>query len=322
MAEMTMTQLKVTAEDEKRVKAMGFLRNKGTDCFSGRIITVNGKITAAQNKCLSEATDLYGNGVVTLTTRLTIECQGIHYDNIEKFQEYIAKEGLVTGGTGSKVRPVVSCKGTTCQYGLIDTFALSEEIHERFYNGYANVKLPHKFKIAVGGCPNNCVKPDLNDVGIIGQRIPNYDEDSCNGCKKCAVSDVCPIKAATLEDGILEINRDECNNCGRCIGKCHFDCIEDGTTGYKIYIGGRWGKKVAHGISLDKVFTTKEEALDVVEKLILLYREQGQTGERLSQTIERIGFERIQEELLSDAIWDRKQEILDAQLHLVGGATC
>ena len=33
--------------------------------------------------------------------------------------------------------------------------------------------LPHKFKIAVGGCPNNCVKPDLNDLGIVGQRVPN-----------------------------------------------------------------------------------------------------------------------------------------------------
>ena len=30
----------------------------------------------------------------------------------------------------------------------------------------------HKFKIAVGGCPNNCVKPDLNDLGIIGQMVP------------------------------------------------------------------------------------------------------------------------------------------------------
>ena len=316
------TQLKITAEDEKRVKAMGFLRNKGTDCFSARIITVNGKITAAQNICLSEATDLYGNGVVTFTTRLTVECQGIHYDNIEKFQEYIAKEGLVTGGTGSKVRPVVSCKGSTCQYGLIDTFGVSEEIHERFYNGYAKVKLPHKFKIAVGGCPNNCVKPDLNDVGIVGQRIPNYDEDGCNGCKKCSVEEACPIKVAKLEDGILEINKDLCNNCGRCIGKCHFDCIEDGTTGYKIYIGGRWGKSIAQGVPLSKVFTTKEEALDVVEKLILLYREQGQTGERLSQTIERIGFEAFEKELLSDDIWARKQDILDSKLHLVGGATC
>ena len=93
--------------------------------------------------------------------------------------------GLETGGTGSKVRPVVSCKGTTCQYGLIDTFALSEEIHERFYHGYRDVKLPHKFKIAVGGCPNNCVKPDLNDLGIIGQRVPQIDLEKCRGCKVC-----------------------------------------------------------------------------------------------------------------------------------------
>ena len=52
--------------------------------------------------------------------------------------------------------------------------------------------LPHKFKIAVGGCPNNCVKPNLNDVGIIGQRIPVVDTDMCKGCKKCAIEAVCP----------------------------------------------------------------------------------------------------------------------------------
>ena len=322
MEDKIMANLKVTAEDEKRVKALGFLRNKGTDNFSGRVITVNGKITAAQNICLSEAAQLYGNGIVTMTTRLTLECQGIHYDNIEKFREYIAKEGLVTGGTGSKVRPVVSCKGTTCQYGLIDTFALSEEIHERFFNGYSTVRLPHKFKIAVGGCPNNCVKPNLNDVGIIGQKIPNLDQDNCNNCKKCLVIETCPMKAAKIEDGVITIDKDECNNCGRCVGKCHFDCIEDGVTGYKIYIGGRWGKKIAHGIALSKVFTDKEEALNVIEKLILLYREQGKTGERLADTVERIGFKNIEEQLLSDDILARKQEIIDAPLHLVGGATC
>jgi dissimilatory sulfite reductase (desulfoviridin) alpha/beta subunit len=308
-----MAQLKVTAEDEKRVTAFGFLRTKGTDNFSGRIITVNGKITAAQNKCLSEAAELYGNGIVTWTSRLTNECQGIHYDIIEKFRDYIAKEGLVTGGTGSKVRPVVSCKGTTCQYGLIDTFALSEEIHERFYNGYADVKLPHKFKIAVGGCPNNCVKPDLNDLGIIGQLIPNYNKDSCKGCKKCFVAKSCPMSAATLKDGVLTIDKDICNNCGRCAGKCPFDCIKDSVNGYKIYIGGRWGKKVAQGISLDRIFTSKEEALEIIEKTILLYREQGQTGERLSDTISRIGFENVQAQLYSKDLLNRKQEILDAK---------
>ena len=83
-----------------------------------------------------------------------------------------------------------SCKGTTCQYGLIDTVALSDEIHELFYKGYHEVNLPHTFKIAVGGCPNNCVKPDLNDLGIIGQRVPLVDLDKCKGCNICKVEAV------------------------------------------------------------------------------------------------------------------------------------
>ena len=317
-----MPELTISAADEKRVKALGFLRNKGTNNFSGRIITVNGKITTAQNKCIAEAAELFGNGIVTFTTRLTVEVQGIPYDKIEDFRAYLAKEGLVTGGTGSKVRPVVSCKGTTCQYGSIDTFALSEEIHQRFFNGYSDVKLPHKFKIAVGGCPNNCVKPDLNDLGIVGQMVPNFDEDYCNGCKKCSVEEACPINAAKVVDGLLNIDKKECNNCGRCIGKCHFDAIEDGQVGYKIYIGGRWGKRVAHGKPLSKIFASKEEAMDIIEKMILLYRKQGKTGERLSETIERVGFENIEAQLLSNDLLDRKEEILEAKLHLTGGASC
>ena len=49
---------------------------------------------------------------MAFTTRLTVEVQGIPYENIEAFQAYIAKAGLQTGGTGAKVRTIVSCKGT------------------------------------------------------------------------------------------------------------------------------------------------------------------------------------------------------------------
>lgn len=312
----------ISADEIKRVKALGFLNNKGTDLFNGRIITVNGKITAEQTKVIAEAADKFGNGDVEFTTRLTVEVRGIPFDSIEPFREYIAKAGLETGGTGSLVRPVVSCKGTTCQYGLYDTFALSEKIHERFYLGYRTVKLPHKFKIATGGCPNNCVKPDLNDLGIVGQLVPNYDEDMCNGCKKCKIEQVCPMKAAKVEDGVLEIDQELCNNCGRCVGNCPFDAIEEGTPGYKVYIGGRWGKKIAQGHALSKIFTSEDEVLDVVEKAILLFREQGHTGERFADTIARIGFEEVERQLLSDEIMERKEEILAAKLHLTGGASC
>ena len=73
---------------------------------------------------------------------------------------------------------------------------------------------------------------------------------------------------------------------------------------------------------MDKVFTTKEEVLNVVEKAILLVREQGNTGERFADTVARLGFENVQEQLLSNQLLERKQENLSAQKHMKGGATC
>lgn len=128
--------------------------------------------------------------------------------------------------------------------------------------------------------------------------------------------------AAKLDDGMLAIDKDTCNNCGRCIEKCPFDVIEEGTPAFRIFIGGRWGKKVAHGQPLSKIFTSEEEMLDTVEKAILLFRDQGKTGERFADTIARIGFEEVEKQLLSNELLERKQEILDAKLHVVGGATC
>lgn len=305
----------VPPEEVTRVKALGFLWDKNTpDCFNGRVITRNGKITAEEMRAITEAAEKYGSGEIAMTSRLTIEIQHVPFDNIEPLREELMAAGLETGGTGSKVRPVVSCKGTTCQYGLIDTYALSEEIHKRFFEGYGDIRLPHKFKIAVGGCPNNCVKPDLNDVGIVGQRIPNFHAEECKGCKKCRIEEICPMGAPQRKEGKIDIDAETCTHCGRCAGKCYFKALPDGTSGFKVYVGGRWGKKVAQGRPLSKIFATEQEVLAVVEKAILLFREQGYAGERFSQTIDRIGFEKAEEMLLSDDILGRKDAILAMDL--------
>ena len=309
----------LSPEDIKRVKGLGFLQHKGTNKFNGRVITRNGRITTEEAALIAEAAKRYGDGHMMMTTRLTVEVSGIHYNNIDAFIAHLAKGGLEVGGTGSKVRPVVSCKGTTCQYGLTDTYALSEEIHQKFYKGYRGVTLPHKFKIAVGGCPNNCVKPSLNDLGIVGAYIPNYDMDLCRGCAKCQIESACPIKCAKVEDGKLVIGQN-CNSCGRCIGKCPFHCMDQGTHGWKVFVGGRWGKQVAHGRQLSRIITDKQELMDVVEKSILLFRDQGIPGERFADTINRIGFEKAEELLLGSELLERKAEILG--LNVVGGATC
>ena len=310
---------KLSAAEIKRVKGLGCLQDKRyDDIFNVRVITRNGRITAAEHRAIAEAAEKFGSGEVTMTSRLTMEIQGVKYDDIDAVIEFLSGYGLLTGGTGSLVRPVVSCKGTTCQYGLIDTFDLSEKIHERFYLGYHGVTLPHKFKIAVGGCPNNCVKPDLNDLGIIGQRVPMVDYAKCRGCKNCQVEKNCPVKVAKVVDGKIQIDPKECNNCGRCKGRCPFGALEEYLNGYKVYIGGRWGKKVAHGTPLTKIFTSEEEVMDVVEKAILLFRDEGISGERFADTVNRLGFDYVNDKLISGSI--DKNAVLEKNVQ--GGATC
>lgn len=296
-----MEEKKLSPEDIKRVKGLGFLQDKRyPDVFNARVITRNGRITTDEHRAIAEAADRFGSGQVAMTTRLTMEIQGVRYENIQPLMDFLSAYGLTTGGTGALVRPVVSCKGTTCQYGLIDTYALSEKIHERFYVGYHNMPLPHKFKIAVGGCPNNCVKPDLNDLGVVGQRVPVPDTEKCRGCKKCQIEKNCPIHAARLEDGRISIDPDACNHCGRCKGKCPFGAVEEYREGYKILIGGRWGKKTACGRPLPRLFTTEEEVMTVIDRAILLFREEGIAGERFADTVTRLGFDYVSGKLLGE----------------------
>ena len=122
-------------EDIKRVKGLGFLQHKGTNKFNGRVITRNGRITADEAQAITDAARHYGDGHLMMTTRLTIEVSGIDYGDIDAFRADLAKAGLATGGTGAKVRPGVPCKGTTWQYGLYDTYALGEELHQPFDKG-------------------------------------------------------------------------------------------------------------------------------------------------------------------------------------------
>lgn len=288
----------LTPEDIKRVKGLGCLKDKRySDVFNVRVITRNGKITSNEHRAIAEASEKFGSGEVAMTSRLQMEIQGVKYENIDALIEFLSGYGLMTGGTGALVRPVVSCKGTTCVFGLIDTYGLSLKIHERFYVGYHKTPLPHKFKIAVGGCPNNCVKPDINDLGVIGQMRPVVDFEKCRGCRVCQVENSCPMKAVKVEGGKIAISAVECNNCGRCREKCPFGAISY-VNGYRVHIGGRWGKKCERGIPLDKLFETEEAVLDVIEKAILFYKDNGIAGERFSDTVKRIGFEKVQEALI------------------------
>ena len=232
----------LSAEELKRLKGLGCIRDKrGADTFSVRVPTGNGRLTSAQHRSLAEAAERFGEGALCLTTRLSFELQGVPYANIEPLRDFLAENGFAPGGTGPKVRPIVACKGTVCPHGTIDTFGVSERLHRRFYEGWHDTALPHKFKIAVGGCPNNCVKPDLNDFGVVGWR-----------------------------------------------------------GGFRVYIGGRWGKTGAQGRPLSRIIASEEELTALLERTLRYYQASGLPGERFADTIARIGFETVEATLLGE----------------------
>lgn len=301
--------LNLAAEEVASLKGEGFLLQRDKEHFACRVITGNGTLTPEEARKVSDVAEKYGKGTMSLTTRLTVEIPWIKYEDIEKVKEEFKKVGLYTGGTEKKVRPVMSCKGTVCKFGLIDTQGLNLKIHERFYLGWHDVTLPHKFKICVGGCPNNCLKPNLNDIGIMGQRKPVVDPDKCKGCKKCAVEAECKMKAAKMVDGKTTIDKDKCLNCGLCIDKCYFKAVNTEAAGVKVFIGGLWGRTSRAGQPLNRIFT-EEEAMDVIEKALLFYKENGTHGERFGRMIDRLGFENVEKSLLGNEIMERKEEIL------------
>ena len=302
--------MSITKEQITSVKGRGFLLNRGTECFSGRVVSIGGLFSPDELRAIAECAETYGNGKVIFTSRLAAEIVGIPFDMIPEAEAYLKERGLAFGGTGAKVRPITACKGTTCVYGNIDTQELAKTIHDRFYIGMKDVKLPHKFKIGVGGCPNSCMKPSLNDVGIEGCKKVSFDEEICRGCKKCAVSENCPSKAASVVDGKAVIDQTKCTKCGVCVGKCPFGAVpKEAESACRIYVGGTWGKKQRMGTLLSGTYTVNEVP-DMIEKVMLWFKENGYAKERLGAAIDRLGVEKLEEDLATNDLLDRKEEIL------------
>ncbi|MBQ8536616.1 MAG: (4Fe-4S)-binding protein [Clostridia bacterium] len=301
-------------KDIARVKGLGFLHNRGTDCFSARVLSKNGTMTVEQLQAVAQCAQLYGAGRVAFTSRLMVEIPGLHLEDVEKVQAHVAQVGLTVGGTGPKVRPITACKGTTCIYGNADTQGIAAQLFDTFYTGWHGVTLPHKFKISVGGCPNSCMKPSLNDFGIEAHRIPVTELDKCRGCAVCQVAAKCPMKAVSLKDGKIVMDKTLCNDCAVCVNACPFGVIPQvDEPVFAVYVGGTWGKKSRNGTRLSRYYK-QSELEPVLEKTLLWFRDNAYQKERLGAAIDRLGVEKLEADLAGDDLLARKEFILAAPL--------
>lgn len=273
------------------LKGLGFLLQNDKEHFAVRFISRAGNFTSEEIVHISELANKYGKGYIGLTTRLSIEIPWIHGDKVDELMEEAKAMGLVHGGTGKKLRPLTSCKGTICLHGNIDTQGLCNRLSDKEF-GEAT---PHKTKIGISGCANNCAKANLNDIGIIGLTIPQFDTDKCVGCGMCVKS--CRQKALEVVDRKVVFDSSKCVNCGNCVRACKIGAATAKDKGAKIYIGGRFGRGYRFGTDIGIVFK-EEELYDAVEKILTYYRENGQPMERISHVMDRMGEEKVVNDIL------------------------
>ena len=75
--------LKISEDEKKALKGRGIIMTNDGEHFVARVVSSNGVFTAEQLRALTDAAEKYGDGRVALTVRLTIEIQGVSYENIE-----------------------------------------------------------------------------------------------------------------------------------------------------------------------------------------------------------------------------------------------
>ncbi|WP_048057845.1 Coenzyme F420 hydrogenase/dehydrogenase, beta subunit C-terminal domain [Methanothermococcus okinawensis] len=242
-------------------------------------------------KEIMKLTEKY-NGKVKLTNRGAFEIHNISPFDAEDMVLELAKKDFITGSEGPLVRATLACPGKgNCGSGLIDTTELCRSIEDRFKERPNT----YKFKIAISGCPNKCVRPQIHDIGIVGVKYPIVNEENCNGCGRCA--DVCKVEAIHMKGKTSYTNYNACIGCGKCIAACPNEGRDVKEEGYMVYVGGKSGREVVEGISMKLM--SVDEILNLIDKVMVVYNKHGKKPqrERLSAVMARIGKGKFLEEV-------------------------
>lgn len=288
-----------------------------------RVRVPGGAIHSDTLRIVASLADKYGNGEIHMTTRQGFEILGIPMERMDEVNKAIQPvinnmetnqdrpgQGYPSAGT----RNIAACIGNKiCPKGQYNTTVLARKVEDLVYPDDLHVK------IAFTGCPNDCIKTRMHDIGVIGMCLPEYDKYRCISCGAC-VKKCHQVSTTALQAINYKVVRDhaKCIGCGECVVSCPNNSWSRSPKKYfRIVIMGRTGKRNPR-IAEDFIkWADEETVLKVIENTYRFVREYINPDapygkEHIGYIVDRIGYKEFKKWALEGVNLPEIAEVSDA----------
>lgn len=124
-----------------------------------------GVTSAAELRAIADVADRFAIPTVKVTGGQRIDLLGVRKEDLPAVWADLNAAGMVSGHAyGKALRTVKTCVGSEwCRFGTQDSTGMGVHLEKLTWGSW----MPHKFKMAVSGCPRNCAESTIKDFGII-----------------------------------------------------------------------------------------------------------------------------------------------------------
>ena len=179
-------------------RAHGNIQKDGTYSVVPRMF--GGLCTANDLRAIADVSDKYDVPEMKVTGGQRVDLFGVKKEDLPSMWKDLSDAGFVSGHAyGKAMRTVKTCAGKTwCRFGTQNSTGLGVKLEELTWGSW----MPHKFKLAVSGCPRNCAEATIKDFGVVCVDSGYELHVGGNGGIKVRVTDLlCKVET---EDEVLE----------------------------------------------------------------------------------------------------------------------
>lgn len=124
-----------------------------------------GVTTPQELRAIADVADKFAIPTVKVTGGQRIDLLGVKKEDLPAVWADLNAAGMVSGHAyGKALRTVKTCVGSEwCRFGTQDSTGMGIHLERLTWGSW----MPHKFKMAVSGCPRNCAEATIKDFGIV-----------------------------------------------------------------------------------------------------------------------------------------------------------